>query len=217
MTRQRRDVQVRQDAVGSSERLYRNESTAPFIAQVRETYSDRMTCDLLTPDGQEIDNVPLMTKAGLVDGEPYGEVCLPAVDDYVVVMYAAYGKRHKLVVGTFIPYLTNDFVQDVVNSGSKNFTKKLLEADKPLGYRRVFKTGTTVEIEEDGGVIVETPSGMYFRFDETNSKIFFGDDQGTPNTITLDANGILIEDTKGNDITMVTGKVTINGNLEVAQ
>ena len=44
-----------------------------------------------------------------------------------------------------------------------------------------------------------------------------GDDQGTPNMITLSTDGILIDDTKGNNISMVTGKVTINGNLEVAQ
>jgi hypothetical protein len=177
-----------------------------------------MTCDITTPDGQLIDNIPVMTKAGLVDGEHYGEMCLPAVDDYVVVIQASYGSRHKIIVGTFIPYLTNEFsTKDAVNSTNKNFTKRVLEADKPLEYRRVFKSGATVQVEEDGGVIIETPSGFYIHFDEANSKILFGDDQGTPNTITLDSNGLLLEDTNGNDITMVSGKVTVNGNLEVNQ
>jgi len=217
MTSQRRDIRVAQESISSNERLYGNKPSAPFIAQVRKAYSDRMTCDITTPDGQLLDNIPVMTQGGLVDGEPYGEISLPAKDDYVRVTYATYGNRCKVIDGTVIPYLAAEFNEDAVNSVNKNFTTKVLEADKPLGYRRIFKSGTTIEIEEDGGIIIETPNGMYVKIDEANSKILIGDDQSTPNTITLDSSGVLIEDTKGNDITMTTGKVTINGNLEVAQ
>jgi hypothetical protein len=37
------------------------------------------------------------------------------------------------------------------------------------------------------------------------------------NIFTIDSDGVKIEDTNGNDITMASGKVTINGNLEVDQ
>jgi len=218
MRAQKEDIQVRQSALNFVKKsVTGGEAHAPFIAKVIQVHSDRMTCDIKTLDGATLANIPILTKGGLVDGEVYGEVCLPAIDDYVIVGYASYGQRHKVILGTILPYLVNEFVKDAVNSGSKQFTKKLLEADKPLGYRRIFKSGTTVQIEEDGGVIIETPSGMYVHIDEANSKIIISDAQGTPNVVTLDSNGVLIEDTKGNDITMTTGKVTINGNLEILQ
>jgi hypothetical protein len=121
-----------------------------------------------------------------------------------------------------------------VNSESKQFTKKLLEADKPLEDRYIFKSGTTVQIEEDGGVIIEVPSGTYIHIDEANGKILIEDQHGnkttldtdgviiedgesTPNKITMSSSGIVIDDANGNDIAMESGKVTINGNLEVLQ
>lgn len=192
--RQRRDVQVRQDALN----FVRSQSatmTAPFIARVTATYSHRMTCDIETSDGQQIPNVPVLTKGGLVAGEPYGEVCLPAVDDFVIVMHGSYGTRHKIIVGTIFPYLANPMLKDAVNSGSKQFTKKLFEENKPLTYRRIFPSGTTIEIDDDGNTTVELPNGTYVKIDS----------------------GITIEDANGNEIVMGSSSVTINGNLEVLQ
>ena len=213
---QREDIQVRQGALNFVKRTtMRGEAHAPFFAKVTQVYSDRMTCDIETLEGLEIKNVVILTKGGLVGDEPYGEVCLPAIDDYVVVAYASYGQRHKAVIGTILPYLVNEFTKDAVNSGSKQFTKKLFEEDKPLGYKRIFKSGTTVELEEDGGIIVETPSGTYIKISETDSEVIIEDQHG--NIFTLDSSGVVVEDTNGNNITMESGKVTINGNLEVLQ
>lgn len=196
---QREDIQVTQSAINFIKRsTMTGEEHASFIAQIIQVYSDRMTCDILTVDGATIQNVPVITKGGLINGKVYGEVCLPAVDDYVIVGYGSYGQRHKIILGTILPYLVNEFIKDAVNSSSKQFTKKLFVADKPLEDRRIFKSGTTVEVQEDGTAIIETPSGAYIKMDES-------------------ADEIHIVDSNGNSFDMVSGKVTINGNLEVLQ
>lgn len=197
--RQSRDVQVRQDSVNFSRTTtMRGYVTSPFIGKVVEVYSERMTCDIETPDGQVIPNVPVMTKAGVIDGEPYGEVCLPALNDYVIVINASFGIRHRVIIGTFIPYDSNEFTKTPVNGASKATLTKLLETGKPLEYRRVFKSGASVLIEEDGTITVETPDGSIVK-------------------IGTGASGITIDDTNGNNITMGASSVTINGNLEVLQ
>jgi hypothetical protein len=196
---QREDIQVSQSAINFIKRsTMTGEEHSPFLAKVNQVYSDRMTCDIETLDGAAIANVPVITKGGLVNGEVYGEVCLPAVNDYVVIDYASYGQRHKVIRGTILPYLVNEFIKNAVNSSSKQFTKKLFVAGKPLEDRRIFKNGVTVEASEDGSVIVETPSGAYIRMDETAGEVH-------------------IVDSNGNSFDMVAGKVTINNNLEVLQ
>lgn len=212
--RQQRDVQVKQSPLEFIKNsTTQGETHTSFFAKVIQIYSDRMTCDIKTLDGAFIPNVPILTKGGLVDGEVYGEIDLPAVHDYVIVDFSSYGQRHKMVIGTIFPYLVNEFIKDAVNSSSKLFTKKLFVADKPLGYKRVFKTGTSVEIEEDGGIIIETPSGTYMRIDEANGEVKIEDQHG--NIYKMASAGVTINDTNGNNITMGASSVTINGNLEV--
>ena len=111
MREQREDIQVRQGALNFVKRsITGGEIHAPFFAKVTQVHSDRMTCDIKTLDGATLANIPILTKGGLVDGEVYGEVCLPAIDDYVVVGFASYGQRHKVILGTIIPYLVNEFI-----------------------------------------------------------------------------------------------------------
>lgn len=196
---QKRDIQVRQGALNFPKRTTMDplfQLGHPFIAKVVNVYSERMTCDLDTSDGQRLSNVPVVTKGGLVNGEHYGEMDLPAVGDYVIVMFASYGVRHKVIIGTILPYLATEFSKDAIGSGTKQFTKTVLEADKPLEYRRVLKSGTSIQVEEDGTVTVETPSGSHIRIGESTPEI-------------------KIVDSNGNDITMEPSGVTINGNLEV--
>lgn len=213
--RQSIDVQVRQDGLLQVERSSGALFTVPFLAQVIAVYSDRMTCDLTTLDGQTLSNIPVITKGGLVDGKPYGEVDFPAVDDYVFVMHAGYSSSNMVVVGTFFPYLSDGYTADVVNSAGKTFTKKLFEPGTPLGYRRVFKSGVSVQIEEDGRLIVETPDGTHILFGGKDKILEILDSHG--NTVLADSSGMVLKDKNGNDVSMVSGKVTINGNMEVDQ
>lgn len=218
MRKQKRDVQVEQSAVQFPLRTtMAPHDRSAFIAQVIKVYSQRMTCDLKTSDGQVLPNISVETEAGVVDDAPYGTIDLPAINDYVIVDYASYGTRHKIIVGTVLPYLATEFSKAPVNSTNKQFATVMLEKNKPLEYKRIFKSGTSLLIEEDGTISVETPSGMFIHIDEANSKITVSDAQGTPNVLTLSSTGVLIEDINGNDITMASGKVTINGNLEVLQ
>jgi len=209
-----RDIRVYQGGCDYTSKFSSPATLMPFIAQVKKVYSERMTCDVLSIDNQKLNNIPILVKCGLVDGEPYGEVDLPAIDDYVVVGFASNNQRYKVILGSFIPYLANEFMADSVNSANKTFTKKLLEKDKPLTYKRIFKNGTTIEVEEDGRIIVETPDGTHILYGGDDKILEIKD--SFDNAFTMDTDGVIVVDKNGNDITMASGKVTINGNLEVA-
>lgn len=214
--RQKRDIQVQQGAVQFPQQsTMANQFRSAFIAKVTEAFSQRMTCNLKTNDGQILHNVPVMTKAGLVDGKPYGTVSLPAIGDYVVVIYAAYGAMHKIILGTIVPYMAQEFSNRPINSDNKEYTTTMLESDKPLEDKTIFKSGTTVMVEENGTVCVETPKGSSIRMDEEGNKIVIDDLQG--NTVSMTPSGIVVEDKNGNTITMASTKIVINGKLEVSQ
>jgi hypothetical protein len=118
-----------------------------------------------------------------------------------------------------------------VNSASKAYTLKLLETGKENTYRKIFKSGTTFEVGDDGTVTLETPSGTYVLLDEDNGIIKVEDQHGNvftvdsngvqitdanANKITMDNVGMKLEDKNGRDITMTSTSVKINGtNFEV--
>lgn len=229
MRAQSRDVRVQQNSVNKSPA---NPSVKiPFFAEVTDAMSDRMACHIKTVDGYELNNVPVLVNGGLVDGAPYGERSLPSIGDWVLVMFAGKYERMEVIVGTVVPYLTSEFQADAVNSTNKAFSLKLIEADKRLSDLKIFKSGTTFEVDENGSVVLETPSGTYVQIDEANDKVVVEDQHG--NKFTLDSDGVEIDDTNGNnitmsstgmklidknskDITMTSAGVSVNnGNLEV--
>lgn len=219
MMRQTRDVQVRQDSVRAARSPVHG--SASFIAQVVKTYSDRMTCDIKTPDGQALDNVPVLTRGGLVDGKPYGEVCLPAVEDYVIVLHATYGDRHKVIIGTVLPYGTKEFAAAPVNSDNKATATKLLEPDKAIDYRRVFKSGLSVLVEEDGTLTAETPDGTLIKISAADGAVTLTATgtvtitDGEGSSIAISGGDITLTDSGGNTVAMSGSSVMINSNLEV--
>ncbi len=115
---QREDIQVRQGILNFVKRSSESMGS-PFMAKIIQVYSDRMTCDIESIDGIPMNNVPILTKGGLVDGEAYGEIDLPALNDYVIVGFSSHGRGHKVIIGAIFPYLVNEFMKDAVNSGSK--------------------------------------------------------------------------------------------------
>ncbi len=189
---------------GSIERI---ENILPQIDAAKTTlgkvvfvHMDRMTVDVETNNGAKVRNVQILTKGGLVDDEVWGELETPTVNTHVVIGFINGEAGFPFIMGYLFPYGFSKYQsnQTPVNSGSKAFTKKLLEDVDPKYYRKIFKSGTTLEVQADGTIIVETPDGSYIKFDQPT-----GD--------------ITVEDANGNDITMTTGKVTVNGNLEVLQ
>jgi len=212
MRRQTRDIRVSQGAVGQA--VNKDPMRYPFFARVTNTHADRMTCDIETVDKYVLINVPVLTKAGTVDEAPYGVMSLPVIDDWVLVIHAGPHARQEIIIGTFIPYLERSFNEAPVNSSSKAYSTALLEAGKELHDRYIFKSGASVEVEEDGSIVIETPSGAYVRIDETTNEILVVDQYD--NKVTMDSSGMKLEDKNGNDITM-GATVTINGNLEVLQ
>jgi hypothetical protein len=207
-----------QGSAQSAERSQKLTKASSFIAKVLAVYSEKMACDIQTWNGSTKYMVPVLTKGGLnSDNEVYGVLELPEVGDMVIIDFLEGREGMPMIIGTVLPFY-NKYFQDnqtPINSGSKAFTLKLLEKDLPKTFRKIFRSGTTIEIQEDGSLIVETPSGTYIQLDEANGVIKVEDPDG--NLFTINSDGVKIEDTNGNDITMGSGKVTINGNLEVAQ
>lgn len=170
------------------------------IGKIIAVYPEAMTCDIETQNGSLCSNVPLLSKCGLEDDEVWGELELPSVDSYVVIGFVENRSSFPFILGTFYPYSNSKYGsgQVPVNSSSKQFTKKLLEKIDPKVYRKIYKSGTTIEVQEDGTLILETPDGTYFQIDAT-SGLF------------------KIEDSNGNIIESTSSSVKINGNLEVLQ
>ena len=158
------------------------------IGTIENVYTKSMTCDVVTSDGIINTNIPLLTDCGVIDDEIYGELKLPVKGTSVILGFIEGKESFPFILGTFVPY----------NSSSKQFTKKLLEdgLDSKV-FRRIFKSGTTIEIQENGTTIIELPCGSYIKLD--NSGTF------------------IIEDSKGNKIESSTSSITINNNLEVLQ
>lgn len=157
----------------------------PFTAQVAQAYSDRMTCDLAlppfvaytssTPPQPTYYNVPVLVKGGIdpTTNEIWGEMETPQVNDIVIAAYVGPYKERVIILGTIYPFLLSYFQsnQTPVNSSNKQFSLKLLVADELKTFRRIFKSGTTLEVGENGTVTVETPSGSYIQMNESGDSI----------------------------------------------
>ena len=196
MSRKRNNISVLQNSIFKSQGI--GQRTNSFYAVVSAVYTEKNTCDLDAWDGSQLSDIPVATKAGLINDEVYGVLDLPAKEDVVRVDFV---KGIYVISDTIIPYLTNEFhsAQTPVNSSGKAYTLKLLEEGKDNTYRKIFKSGTTIEVQDNGTIIIETPSGTYLKVNEASS----GD-------VTVEANG--------NTFSMQSGKVAINGsNLEVLQ
>lgn len=168
------------------------------IATVLKAYSEKNTCDIRSWNGAQVNDVPVMTSSGVVNGEVYGTLDLPNEGDIVVVDLIGDLESQPVIVGTVIPFLHNTWQNGTpVNSSRKSFTKKLLERNKNNNFRRIFKSGVSVEVEEDGTVVVEKPDGTYFLLDS----------DGT----------FTITDANDNTIYSQNRSVFINDNLEVEQ
>ena len=181
--------------------LAKSDMVQIYIAEVTAVYSERNTCDIISvKTNAPLRDVPILTKGGLIDDEVYGELDLPAVGDRVVVGYVDGREGMPVVLGFVIPYLFNYFAveQTAVNSTTKTNSLTLLESGKPNLYRRIFKSGTSIEVAEDGSVFIETPDGSYLNIDATAG--------------TFD-----LTDSSGNTFVSSGTTVTINGNLEVDQ
>jgi len=191
-----------QRGIETIHRMYRTPVVPMSVAKVLQPYSDRMTCDVLGSNGAVIRNVPVRTRGGLANNNAnvYGEMELPAIGSWVTIEFLEGKQSMPMITGTILAYSHGNLQasQTPPNSGSKQYTKKLLEANKLLTYRKIFLSGTTVEVKDDGTIIVETPSGSFIMIDESNS-----------GKTTISA--------RGNTIIMDSGKVTINGNLEIDQ
>jgi len=149
-------------------------STPSYVAEVLATYSEKMACDIKTWNGSTVYAVPIKTTCGLnSDNEVYGTLELPAVGDFVFVEFLGGKENAPIITGTIFPYF-NKYFQDSqkpVNSDNKAFTLKILEKGKPKTFRKVFLSGTTIEIQEDGSFIVETPSGSFIQIKESDGKL----------------------------------------------
>lgn len=177
-----------------------NDKVQLTLGKVLAVYSDRMTCDIETNNGAIQKNIPVLTSAGLINDEVFGVLDLPAVGTTMLIGFVEGRESFPFILGTLFPYASNKFQsnQTPVNSGNKITVQALLEKMHENIYRKIFKSGTTIEVKDDGTIQVETPSGTLLEIDESDS-----------GTVTISANG--------NTLVMGSSSVLINGNLEILQ
>jgi len=175
-------------------------NTAPFLATVEAVYTETMTCDVVAGPrspgnkkaGYRLKDIPVMSFVGTnEDEEIYGTNDLYEVGTLVIVMPIGPAQTTYVIIGAIAPYLYSAFRsgQAPVNSDNKQFAQKLLEPLKKL-YRKIFRSGTSVEVLEDGTIQVETPSGTYAQIDESGGVATLEDQHG--NTVTMDSAGVHI-------------------------
>jgi hypothetical protein len=208
------------------------------IAKILDVYTETMTCDIETPNGSISSNVPVLTRCGLENDEVWGEVELPSIGSHVIIIFIEGRESFPVILGTLFPYGNNKYQsgQTPVASADKAFSLKLLEKLDQKLYRRIFKSGASVEVKEDGTILIETPSGTSVQIDETAKKITVEQKDGSDvctltlaaasgfdikdknnNEVVSSSSGMQLKDKNNNVIDMVSGKVTINSNLEVSQ
>lgn len=193
-----------------------------FMAKVDYVYPDRGTVDVSVAT-EKFPNVPILTQGGKdSDGGIWGDVHFPQSGDYVLVLPLDPMGKKKVVLGTIFPYLMQEWKdqQNPVNSTNKQYTKKLLDSSlDPKVWRKIFPSGTTIEVKKDGTILVETPSGTSVVVDEANHKLTAICKNSTAECkLELDpANGFTMEDANGNKIVSASTHVTINDNFQVDQ
>lgn len=205
-----------QAGVDFNSAMHKTEDVRITLGFVQQVNPEEMTCDVTTgkntiKGGQVTQvngilhkHVPIMTKCGLDDStskQVWGEFELPAIGSTVVLLFILGKESFPIILGTIYPYANSLFNSDQnpVSSTNKQFTKKLLENNLDAKtYRKIFKSGTSLEVESNGTIVIETPSGAYFELDETN-------------------NVFKIQDKNNNVIVSTSNSVKINGNLEILQ
>ena len=221
--------QTKQKAVKDT--LVRQGEAMTDVGRIVKAYSERMSCDVVLLDGVTLRNTPILTKGSTEDGKISGEISLPLVNDYVVLLFV---NGRPVIIGTILPYLNeNFFTQELpgIEGKNKQHTQKLLEEGKPKTWKRVYPSGTTLEVADDGSLYLEVPDlgSLVFNVSEHTVGIKDGSDNSVVlsehgivvtdavnnNRISLTSSGIEIADKNGNNITMQPGKVVINNNLEV--
>ncbi len=203
-----------------------NTKVSMTLGKVVAVYSDRMTCDIETSNGMVQHNVPLLTSGGLIDDKVFGTVELPVVDTTVIIGFIEDRETFPFIFGTLLPYIHNKFQTDqtAVNSDNKTTALTLLENSHDTMYRKIFPSGTTVQVMDDGTIQVETPSGTLLEISEGDSGKLTVNAAGdisvtdvNSNSIEMDSSGMTLTDTNGNTVVMGSSSVMINGNLEILQ
>lgn len=214
-------VQVFQGGLGLASRRP-GTAAMPYAATVLVVYTDRGTVDVETSI-EPSRNIPLLLNFSMnkTTGKIRGEVEYPQVgDEVLVVPLDPANQRRVALFGSVVPYLMDKIQssQVVENASNKAFTLKLFEPGLEKVYRRVFPSGTSLEVKADGTLIYETPAGSLIQIDEAAGVTKITQKAGsTVSSIILQASGLSVTDAKGNTIMANNTKLTINGNLEISQ
>jgi hypothetical protein len=184
------------------------------LATVKKVHPDRYTCDVTTENGSVMKNVPVMAECGLIGDtqEIYGTFDMPEVESSVIIIFVGGTADKPLIINaSFFPYLYDAYgkSQTAVNSSSKAETKKLLEEGKERYYRKIFKSGTTVEVTDDGTIKVEVPSGSIVTVDESSDLISIKHNNGSE--ILVDVN-MSVKHNNGSEIVINGSELSVTHN-----
>jgi uncharacterized protein involved in type VI secretion and phage assembly len=89
-----------------------------------------------------------------------------------------------------------------------------IELDDSDGAERLVvthKSGATLTLDENGGVLLADQGGSGLEVDASAGKLTLSDANG--NALTMDAQGVVLEDAAGNRIEMAAAGLTVKGTL----
>ena len=157
-----------------------------------------MLHSVAVPSREWVCDVDSSTSTGGLDIPPIGSLV------FVLFPYGISNTAGAMILGSFFDY-RNDKHKKFLNAGDEGKVIKVFPGNLKTTYDRDEQVFTVEDVDD---------AKLLIQLDKKNKKLLVTD--WNDNKITLDSSGVKLEG-KSNTVKLETGKVTINGNLEVLQ
>ena len=124
---------------------------------------------------------------------------------------------HSMIVPPVGSYVSVSFTDGNLNMGTYFGGATEMEGMVPAAFDGKQTTAVIWQDPKTGDFIVYDGENKLLTIGATKKIIIQVKDGSDSSSITFDSNGVILLDKNGNNITMSSGKVTVNGNLEVDQ
>lgn len=145
------------------------------VVQIIKAYPEKMSYDVKDFVGFQYKLVPQLSLVGAVKNEgTYGNVEMYAEGSHVVVLFVG---MLPMIIGSVVAYDATDYQQEAIGDDSKQYSRRLLNNDRKA-YRKILRSGTSVEVTGEGEIRIETNSGSSVVIsDDGHIKVKAGENQ----------------------------------------
>lgn len=183
---------------------------SPAWGMVVETYSTTNSADVSLSNGLLLRNVTVLSKswAGKNSNYPFGTQDLPPKDTEVLIVFPDNMIEEAVIVGSRF-----EILGEVGNSQEEEFLKSgqedLITMINEFGWKVVYNKSTgvfTLTNGEEANFKIEVDANGYIIIQDADN-----------NKIEYLSTGMKLTDSNSNIISMESGKVVINSNVEILQ